>query len=223
MPGKNIRDFAGKPILAWPVAAALESGLFDTVMVSTDSEEIAETARLAGAQTPFMRGAALADDHATLIDVLAETVAAYDAAGEQFDVICCLLATAALVRPASLRQGAALYATGRFSSVFPVVRFASPIQRALRVDADGHTAMIEPRYYATRSQDLEPAFHDAGMFYWIGREACLTRTPIFGGQAGSFEIDHDEAQDIDDEGDWRMAELKHQLAHPAIDASPEGR
>lgn len=221
LPGKNIRDFAGRPILAWPVSAALQSRLFDTVMVSTDSVEIAQAARDAGAETPFMRSVAASDDHATLIDVLAETVAAYDARGERFDVICCILATAALVRSDSLRRGADLFATGRFSSVFPVVRFASPIQRALRVAPDGHTAMIEPRHYATRSQDLEPAYHDAAAFYWLGREACLSRAPIFGGSAGSFEVDQTEAQDIDDEGDWRLAELKHRLAFPESGARPD--
>ena len=222
LPGKNIQNFAGKPILAWPVEAALQSGLFDTVMVSTDSDEIADTARAAGAETPFMRSAAVSGDHSTLIDVLAETVRDYDALGERFDVVCCLLATAALVRPESLRRGAELFATGRFSSVFPVVRFSSPIQRALRIDPEGHTVMIEPRHYATRSQDLEPAYHDAAAFYWLTREVCLARTPIFAGRAGSFEIDQAEVQDIDDEADWRMAELKHRLAHSAIDL-PDGR
>jgi N-acylneuraminate cytidylyltransferase len=215
LPGKNIRDFAGKPMLAWSVETALESGLFDTVMVSTDSEEVAAVARAAGAAVPFPRSAKTADDHAILLDVMAEVVERYEADGQRFDRLCCLLPTAPLLRAATLKRAADLMDSGGFDTVFPVVAFSYPIQRALRRDATGRTAMREPEHYASRSQDLEPAFHDAGQFYWMTREACLARQPTFAGRAGSFVIDEMEAQDIDTLTDWRLAELKMQLAASA--------
>jgi pseudaminic acid cytidylyltransferase len=208
IPRKNIRDFAGRPILAWPIAAARDSGLFDTIMASTDDDEIAGAARKAGAEVPFLRSPATADDHSTLLDVLAEVVATYRDRGQSFDTVCCLLATAALVTPEGLKHGHQLFRSGDFDSVFPVVRFGSPIQRALRRDAAGHTAMLAPEHYASRSQDLEPAYHDAGQFYWMSAAACLAKTPTFSGRAGSFEVDETEVQDIDTPTDWRLAELK---------------
>ena len=217
IPRKNIRDFAGRPILAWPIAAARDSGLFDTVMVSTEDDAIAAAARAAGAEVPFLRSATTADDHSTLLDVLAEVVAAYQARGQTFDTVCCLLATAALVTPEGLKRGYDLFRSGDFDSVFPVVRFGSPIQRALRRDAAGHTAMLAPEHYASRSQDLEPAYHDAGQFYWMSAAACLAKTPTFSGRAGSFEVDETEVQDIDTPTDWRLAELKFQMLGRAPD------
>jgi N-acylneuraminate cytidylyltransferase len=212
LPGKNIRDFAGKPMLAWSVEAAHESGLFDEVMVSTDSEEIAEVARAAGASVPFLRSAETADDHAIIIDVMAEVVDRYEADGRRFERLCCILATAPLLRSSTLRSAAALMDREGFDTVFPVVAFGYPIQRALRRDEAGRTAMRQPEHYASRSQDLEPAFHDAAQFYWMTREVCVTKQSIFAGRAGSFVIDAMEAQDIDTLTDWRLAELKMQLA-----------
>lgn len=218
IPRKNIRDFAGRPILAWPIAAARDSGLFDTVMVSTEDEAIADAARTAGAEVPFLRSPATADDHSTLLDVLAEVVATYRERGQTFDTVCCLLATAALVTPEGLKHGHDLFRSGDFDSVFPVVRFGSPIQRALRRDAAGHTAMLAPENYASRSQDLEPAYHDAGQFYWMSAAACLAKTPTFSGRAGSFEVDETAVQDIDTPTDWRLAELKFQMSGRAPDS-----
>lgn len=210
LPGKNIRDFSGKPMLAWSVDAALGSGLFDTVMVSTDSEEIADVARAAGAEVPFLRSAETSDDHAILLDVMAEVVGRYDAEGLRFERLCCILPTAPLLQASTLRDAAELMATGSFDTVFPVVAFGSPVQRALRRDGAGQTEMRQPEHYTSRSQDLEPAFHDAGQFYWMTREVCLSKQPMFAGRAGSFVIDEMEAQDIDTLTDWRLAELKMQ-------------
>lgn len=212
LPGKNVRDFAGKPMLAWSVEAALESGLFETVMVSTDSEEVAAVARDAGATVPFLRSAETAGDHAILLDVMAEVVGCYEAEGQWFERLCCILPTAPLLRADTLKDAAGLMDKGGFDSVFPVVAFGYPIQRALRRDAAGLTAMYQPEHYASRSQDLETAFHDAGQFYWMTREACLAKQSPFAGRAGSFVIDELEAQDIDTLTDWRLAELKMQLA-----------
>lgn len=213
IPRKNIRPFAGQPILHWPIKAALDSQLFNTVMVSTDDAEIAGIAREAGAEVPFLRSPATADDHASLLDVLAEVVETYRQRGEDFDTICCLLPTAALVTADRLRLGHDMFATGEFDSVFPVVRFLAPIQRALRRSDEGMIAMFQPEHYRSRSQDLEPAYHDAGQFYWMSRQSCLDRTPTFAGRAGSIVVDETEVQDIDTDVDWRLAELKHRLIH----------
>lgn len=214
IPRKNIRTFAGRPILSWPVKAALDSGLFSTVMVSTDDGEIAGIAREAGAEIPFMRDAKTADDHATLMDVLAEVVGRYGDQGQSFDAVCCILPTAMLISVEALRRGHEMFAAGDYDSVFPVVPFAAPIQRALRRDEAGTVSMFQPEHYQSRSQDLEPAYHDAGQFYWMSGQACLDRTPIFSGRAGSFVMDETEVQDIDTETDWKLAELKHRLANP---------
>jgi len=216
LPGKNIRDFAGKPMLAWSVEAALESGLFDTVMVSTDSDEIAAVALSAGASVPFLRSAGTADDHAILLDVMAEVVRRYEAEGQGFERLCCILPTAPLLQASTLRHALALMDEGGFDTVFPVVAFGSPIQRALRRDAAGRTEMRQPEHYASRSQDLEPAYHDAGQFYWMTREVCLNKQPMFAGRAGSFVIDEMEAQDIDTLSDWRLAEMKMQARREAL-------
>ncbi|MDB5422125.1 MAG: acylneuraminate cytidylyltransferase [Brevundimonas sp.] len=213
IPRKNIRPFAGQPILHWPIKAALDSQLFDAVMVSTDDEEVAVIAREAGADVPFMRSAASADDHSSLLDVLAEVVGNYHQRGQDFDTVCCLLPTAALVTAERLRLGHDMFATGEFDSVFPVVRFLAPIQRALRRSDEGMISMFQPEHYRSRSQDLEPAYHDAGQFYWMSRQACIDRTPTFAGRAGSIVVDETEVQDIDTDIDWRLAELKHRLIH----------
>lgn len=211
IPGKNLKVFEGRPILHWAIATAHEAGVFDTVMVSTDDAEIAASAKAASAEVPFHRSAETADDHATLLDVLGEVVGAYQEQGERFDAVCCILPTAVLMTADRLREGWEMFATGEFDSVFPVVRFPAPIQRALRRDDGGLISMFQPEHYRARSQDLEPAYHDAGQFYWMSSQACLERRPTFEGRAGSLVLDETEAQDIDTETDWRIAELKHRL------------
>lgn len=213
IPRKNIRLFAGRPILCWPIKAALESGLFDTVMVSTEDDEIATIAREAGAAVPFMRSTETADDNSSLLDVLAEVVARYSTQGQDFDVVCCILPTAMLISAKGLQRGHDMFATGAYDSVFPVAPFSAPIQRALRRDEAGLISMFHPEHYGSRSQDLERGYYDAGQFYWMRSQACLDRVPTFGGRAGSFVLDETEVQDIDTEADWRLAEMKHRLVH----------
>lgn len=211
IPGKNIRMFAGKPILAWPVEAARQSGLFDTVMVSTEDDEIAAVARGAGADIPFLRSAVTAGDHSSLLDVLAEVVTRYAELDEPFDTVCCILPTAVLLSARGLRRGYEMFATGDYDSVFPVAPFPAPIQRALRRDEGGLISMFHPEHYRSRSQDLERGYYDAGQFYWMTSQACRDRTPTFGGRAGGFVLEETEVQDIDTDADWRLAELKHLL------------
>ena len=213
IPRKNIRLFAGRPILSWPVKAARDSGLFATVMVSTEDDEIAGVAREAGAEVPFLRSAQTADDHTSLLDVLAEVVARYADEGQTFDTVCCILPTAMLISAKALQRGHEMFATGEYDSVFPVAPFPAPVQRALRRDEAGRISMFQPEHYRSRSQDLEPGYYDAGQFYWMSGQSCLDRVPTFGGRAGSFVLDQTEVQDIDTEADWNLAELKHRLLH----------
>ena len=206
IPRKNIRDFLGKPIIAYSIEAALSSGLFDRVVVSTDDREIAEVATSFGAEVPFMRSAANSDDYATTIDVIEEV---YRRLGEHYEEVCCLYATAPLLRVEHLRAAGNLLHTGRFDVVFPVVRFGFPIQRALARGDTGRVAMFQPEHQATRSQDLPPAYHDAGMFYWIRPEIVLAKRQMYTDNSGSIVLPEQQVQDIDTETDWVMAEYKY--------------
>ncbi len=210
IPRKNIKDFLGRPIMAYSIAAALQSGLFDEVMVSTDDEEIAEVANAHGAKVPFMRSASNADDHATTVDVLVEVLRSYAAMGHNFALGCCIYPTAPFVTPEKLAAGWQMLNAQGFDCVFPVVRFGFPIQRALRL-TDGRLSMIDPAHLTTRSQDLEPAFHDVGQFYWFRSEPLLESRSLLGGNTGALVVDELEVQDIDTLVDWKLAELKYTM------------
>ncbi len=202
---KNIKDFLGKPIIAYSIEAALKSKLFKEVMVSTDDEEIAEVARKYGAEVPFFRSDESADDVATLADVVDEVKMKYQEQNKLFDHICCILPTAPLITVENLKKALFLLNEKDADSVRPVVRFSYPIQRAVRM-SEGKIELFNPEHQNTRSQDLEPAFHDAGQFYWMKFESGLRGKNKFG-----FEIPETHVQDIDIEEDWILAELKYQL------------
>ncbi len=207
IPRKNIKLFLGKPIIAYAIEAALESQLFDEVMVSTDDQEIAEIAKKYGAQVPFIRSTENADDHATLSDVLSEVTSNYQKENKLFDLVCCILPTACLTTIDLLKKGHSLMVNDTtIDSVRPIIRFSYPIQRAYKLIGESHLEFANPEYSRTRSQDLEPAFHDAGMFYWMKANDCL-----LGQNKHGFEIDETVAQDIDNETDWKLAELKYEL------------
>jgi N-acylneuraminate cytidylyltransferase len=210
IPRKNIRNFRGRPILAWSVAAARASGVFSTVMVSTDDSEIADVARAAGADIPFLRSSVTSGDHATTSDVLAEVLARYAEGGRRFDLGCCLYPTAPFVTAADIVNGRARLLAGHFDVVMPVAAFSYPIWRSLRRDGDGRIALNFPGNLNARSQDLPPAFHDAGQWYWF-RTAAFVRNPmLMGEKTGSIVLHSAVVQDIDTEEDWALAELKHQ-------------
>lgn len=205
IPRKNIKDFLGKPIIAYSIEVALESNFFDEVMVSTDDEEIAEVAIQYGAKVPFYRGEKASDDYATLADVIDDVKQQYKSCGLVFDNICCILPTACLITIVTLKKGYSLLLENNVDSVRPIVRFSYPIQRALKMK-NGIVEMFYPEHQKTRSQDLEPAFHDSGQFYWMRYESGLRGQNKYG-----FEISELEVQDIDNEVDWRLAELKFKL------------
>ena len=165
IPRKNIKPFMGKPIIAYSIEAALESGLFDEVMVSTDDEEIAAVAKQYGAKVPFMRSAEAANDYATTFDVIEEVLNTYRAEGKFFDVVCCIYATAPFVNDVKLQTSYQSLVENGYDSVYAVVAYSYPVQRGLKME-QGRMSMLYPEYLNTRSQDLKPVYHDAGQFYF---------------------------------------------------------
>ena len=217
IPRKNIRPFLGRPILDYTVQTALESGSFDEVMVSTDDAEIAEAARKAGAQVPFLRSAATSTDQSITLDVIREVIGNYRAAGREFDLFCCIYPTAVLTRPETLREGREkLLADPAAACVVPVVRFGYPIQRAL-YEQDGRIHMFQPEHCHTRSQDLVKSYHDAGQWYWIRTSALNDpQFKILWTSSAPLVVGEMDVQDIDNEEDWQMAELKYRLSRSAL-------
>jgi len=179
IPRKNVKDFLGKPILAYSIEAALESGLFEEVMVSTDDKEIAEIAKYYGAAVPFMRSAETSDDHSTLSDVLMEVLGEYEARKRTFENLCCLFATAPFVTDEKLKAAYQKLLEGDFVSIVSVQEYQFPILRSLKTNQAGYLEMNWPEYAKTRSQDLAPAFHDAGQFYWARMKDYLLEQKFY--------------------------------------------
>lgn len=202
---KNIKDFLGKPILAHSINLAIESNLFQEVMVSTDDEEIAGIARDYGASVPFMRSRKNADNFATLADVILEVTHVFSEKGYRFKYGCCILPTAPLMTIKRLKEGYDMICQGKFNTVRPVVKYAYPIQRALKLK-NGEVEMFHPEHLKTRSQDLEPAYYDAGQFYWFKFDMGMVPS-----KRGALVLPESEVQDIDDLEDWKMAEIKYRL------------
>jgi len=212
IPRKNIKPFLDRPIISYVIQAATESGCFDDVMVSTDDEEIADVARTHGAEVPFMRSAVNSTDQAITLEAIREAIQSYRRIGREFDLLCCIYPTAVLTRPDSLRSGKArLIADPEAACVLPMVRYGYPIQRAL-YEKDGRIHMFQPEHCHTRSQDLEKSYHDAGQWYWIRTPAIAAPDfKILWTTSAPVIVDEMEVQDIDNESDWRMAELKYRL------------
>ena len=206
IPRKNIRPFRGRPMIAWSIAAAQAAGCFDRIVVTTDDEEIAELAESHGAEVPFLRPAHLADDQATTQAVVLHAVQWCDQQGLPVEAVCCLYATAPFVQPGDLAEAAQLLALApAHSFVFTATSFPFPIQRAIRIDAKGGSAMFQPELFNTRSQDLEEAYHDAGQFYWGSSAAWKTNTHIHSNAVG-YVIPSWRTIDIDTPDDWTRAE-----------------
>jgi len=211
IPRKNIRLFRGRPMIAWSIAAAQAAGCFDRILVSTDDVEIAEVAALHGAEVPFLRPAHLADDQATTQAVVLHAVQWCKQQGLSVDAVCCLYATAPFVQPGDLAEAAGLLGQAPTQSfVFTATSFPFPIQRAIRIDADGRSVMFQPEHFNTRSQDLEEAYHDAGQFYWARPEAWASSGNLFD-DGRPLLLPRWRVQDIDTEEDWQRAELLHRL------------
>lgn len=210
IPGKNLRAFRGLPMMGWSIRAALASGCFSQVLVSTDDDTIAALAVAEGAEVPFRRSAQAASDHATTAAVLLETLERLQAAGRDYRSVCCLYATAPFTTAEDLRAGLEKLETGGFEVVLPTARFDYPIWRSLKMEPDGRVLMNWPQYRDTRSQDLPPAYHDAGQWCWFRPAALFRDGSLLGPNTGTVVLPAERVQDIDTEDDWQAAEWKHE-------------
>lgn len=211
IPRKNIRGFCGKPIMQYSIEAALESYLFDEVMVSTDDAEIAEIAKKCGANVPFMRSEEASNDYATTSDVILEVINEYEKLGKTFDNACCIYPTAPFVTAQQLKKADETLKKEKADIVIPVVAFSYPPQRGMIQNIDGSLKMLTPQYMNSRSQDLEKIYHDCGQFYYFSVPKFKTNKNIMKGKIMPIVISEIEMQDIDNELDWKLAELKYSL------------
>lgn len=207
IPRKNIRNFLGKPIIAYSIEASLKAECFDEVMVSTDDEEIAEIAGKYGAKVPFLRSEKNSDDYSTTYDVVEEVLLAYKKLGIAFEYGCCIYPTAPFVNSEKLIKGYDLLKSSTATSLIPVTEFGFPIQRSMKIEED-QLKMNWPEHMHTRSQDLQKSYHDCGQFYFFNTDAILEQKKIYTDKSIPMVIPSTEVQDIDNEVDWKLAEIK---------------
>ncbi len=215
IPRKNIKEFCGKPIIAYSIEAAIKSGVFDEVMVSTDDDEIADIARHYGASVPFMRSDDTSNDYATSSQVLLEVLKQYKEIGQKFDVVACIYPTAPFVTGDKLKAAVKVMEEEMPDTVASVVQYSFPPQRGF-YEVDGRMQFAQPEHRSTRSQDLAAMYHDAGQFYVMRTDRFVETGQIFGEDIRPIIIDEMEVQDIDNETDWKLAEAKYRLLHELI-------
>jgi pseudaminic acid cytidylyltransferase len=220
IPRKNVKDFCGKPMIAWSILAALESKLFDEIVVSTDDDEIAQVAEHYGAAVPFRRPADLSDDHTPTIPVIAHAIRWWEANRVPIECACCIYATAPFLRASDLHRGyEMLRKDAEADFAFSITTYAFPIFRSLKIDRNGRVQMFWPENELVRSQDLPEAWHDAGQFYWGRKQAFLDHNGIYSARSLGVSIARERVQDIDSLEDWRHAELMFELIAGERDAS----
>lgn len=209
IPRKNIKDFLGMPIIAYSIKAAMESGVFDEVMVSTDDDEIAAISRQYGANIPFMRSAETSNDYATTADVINEVLDRYSVMGKEYDTVTCVYSTAPFVTGKRIAE-AMKKLCGDIDSIFTMVQYSYPPQRALH-EVDGMVTMLYPEFKLSRSQDLEPIYHDAGQFYVSTVKSFKKANGFWGENTAGIILSELEVQDLDTPTDWALAEMKYKL------------
>lgn len=212
IPRKNIKEFCNKPIMAYSVEAAVESGAFDTVMISTEDEEIAQIGQKYGGEVPFYRSDETASDYATTTDVLMEVLDEYEKRGQHFDMACCIYPTAPFVTSKRLKEAVEALRASDADTLIPVVSFSYPPQRAMVIE-DGVLKFKYPENLSVRSQDLEKHYHDAGQFYVFRTDAFRKNKNLMVGNILPMVLGEMEVQDIDTEEDWKMAEVKYSLIY----------
>ena len=210
IPKKNIKEFCGKPIIAYSIEAAISANIFDEVMVSTDSEEIAEVANSYGAKVPFMRSEATSNDFATTSDVLFEVVERYENLGKNYDIGCCLYPTAPFVTAETLKQAYETLNQSSAKTLLPVVAFSFPPQRGVFIRGN-KLVLSQPEYLNTRSQDIEKMYHDCGSFSMFRISEFKAERKLITDNTVPFIMDEIMVQDIDNLSDWEMAELKYKM------------
>jgi len=213
IPRKNVRPFAGKPIIAYSIECALHSSLFERVIVSTDDEEISRVARDFGAEVPFVRPEELSNDHAGTTEVVAHAINWLQGRGAHLSAVCCMYATAPFIRQEDVKQALAMLERGNWQYVFPAATFSAPVFRSFQKNAGGGLEMLFPEHFTTRSQDLPEVLHDAGQFYWGRPRAWLEDLRIFDATSTVLPIPRFRVQDIDTLEDWERAEEMWRVAH----------
>lgn len=208
IPKKNIKNFCGQPIIKYSIDAAIKSGCFDEIMVSTDDKEIAKIAKSFGAKVPFFRSPKNSNDFATTADAIEEVLNSYKNLNQNFDYFCCIYPTAPFITPEKLLNSFNLLKSSNADAVIPIVKFSYPIQRSLKIE-NNVLKMNWPENYKKRSQDLKPAYHDSGQFYWMKTNSFLEQKTIFAKNTVPFIINEIEIQDIDTIQDWEIAEFKY--------------
>ena len=211
IPRKNIKSFNGKPMIAHSIDAALKSGCFDKVIVSTDDQEIADIAIEYGAEVPFLRPEELANDHAGTLPVIEQAIEWFDENDTAPDEICCLYATAPFVQAETLKKAYQQLQNTKADYCFTVTSFPFSIQRAIKITQENRIEMFQAEYFNTRSQDLEEAYHDAGQFYWGKASAFKKMEPLFSNKASPYILPRHLVQDIDTPEDWLRAELMYEV------------
>ena len=222
IPGKNVKPFAGKPMIGWSIEAARASRLFDRLIVSTDDTDIAEVAVGYGAEAPFVRPPELSDDHTGILEVVQHAVGWMHEQQIPVEYVCCILATAPFLRPDILATGYQTLIDSGASFAFSVTPYPFPIQRALRIDSTGRIEALWPENTKKRSQDLEEVCHDAGQFYWGTREAFERGEVVFSNVSVAVSLPAYLVQDIDTEEDWKLAELKFDALRESGELGPVG-
>lgn len=210
IPRKNIKTFYGKPLIAYSIEAASRSKLFDRIIVSTDSAEIAETAKHYGAESPFLRPAELADDFSPTVDVILHALDWLADHGTTVEYACCIYATAPFIQPEFLQEGYELIEQSKATTVFSVTSYTASPFRALTIAPDGRLAMLWPEYELARSNDLPDAFQDAGQFYWLNARRFVIEKRIYSADSRPVVLPRYMVQDIDTPEDWLTAEVMYE-------------
>lgn len=211
IPRKNIKSFHGKPIIAYAIENALNSGIFDEVFVSTDDEEIATIARNYGASVPVLRSEKNSDDHTTTFDVLIEVANYFLSIGKKIEQACCIYPTTPLLSSENLTDGFQIFSKSEFDVLLSSVEFESHIQRGFTLGKSNEVQLLQPDYILKRSQDIPASFHDAGAFYFFNVDSLKNNGSLWKGKVGGFQLPTERVQDIDTPNDWKMAELKYEL------------
>ncbi|WP_027727306.1 pseudaminic acid cytidylyltransferase [Treponema sp. C6A8] len=212
IPKKNIKPFMGKPMLAYAIEAAKESGLFEEIMVSTDSEEIANVSKEYGAKVPFMRSERTSNDFATTFDVLEEVITEYKKQGFEYEELCCIYPCVPFLTSKTLRESYIALKQSNADALQPVCRYPAPVEWAMKIE-DGLLIPNDKNAQLIRSQDLIPKFYDVGMFYYLETNVMLSEKTITPNKTLAYIINEQECQDIDTQDDWKMAEMKYKLLH----------
>lgn len=210
IPRKNIKDFFGKPVIAYAIELAIKSGLFDCVMVSTEDEEIKEIAQDYGAEVPYLRKVINATDSASTYDVLEEVIDWYKVQGQKFNYGCCIYPVTPLLKDTSLKKGFDKLKKGNYDSVIPIAAFSHPIQRALFTNKEGIVQIKDKNSFKQNTQDLTTYYHDTGQFYWFNSNICMMKKELLTDNSTSIILPHDQFQDVDNNEDWELMHLKFQ-------------